>query len=114
MVMKNLTDTFRQSNARWFAANDDYLFGPFLLAINTSWRGNLPNKSGRCPKLVASTSAGLPAIHCDRSDRLIDSRVQPYQDTTRLIAHIFNRVAVTLRNVSDVTLPQSFDTEAAM
>jgi|SRR5271166_3364152 len=51
----------------WFAANDDYLFGPFLLAMNTSWRGNLPNKSGRCPKLAASTSAGLPAIHCDRS-----------------------------------------------
>ena len=26
---------------------DDYLFGPFLLAMNTSWCGNLANKSGR-------------------------------------------------------------------
>ena len=35
--------------------------------MNTSLRGNFSNSAAGLPKLVASTSVGFPAIHCDRS-----------------------------------------------
>ncbi len=41
--------------------------GPTLSAMNTSLRGNCSNCEAGLPKLVASTSGGLPAIHSDRS-----------------------------------------------
>jgi hypothetical protein len=36
-------------------------------AMNTSLCGNFWNSAADLPKLVASTSTGLPAIHSDRS-----------------------------------------------
>jgi hypothetical protein len=41
--------------------------GPSLPAMKTSWRGNFSKSEAGLPKLVASTSSGFPAIHCDRS-----------------------------------------------
>jgi hypothetical protein len=35
--------------------------------MNTSFRGNFSNSTAGLPKLVARTSVGFPAIHCDRS-----------------------------------------------
>ena len=55
------------SQDRLHLADGAYLLAPRSPARNTSWFGNLPNNSDGCAKLVASTSAGLPAIHCDKS-----------------------------------------------
>ena len=43
------------------------LQGPSFDEMNTSLRGNFSNRAAGLPKLVASTSGGFPAIHCDRS-----------------------------------------------
>ena len=40
---------------------------PILLLMNTSLCGNFSNSDAGLLKLVARTSVGLPAIHCDRS-----------------------------------------------
>lgn len=37
------------------------------LVRNTSLLGNFSNAAASCPKFVARMSAGLPAIHCDKS-----------------------------------------------
>ena len=43
------------------------LDGNHLSAMNTSLRGNFSNREAGWPKLVASTSGGLPPIHSVRS-----------------------------------------------
>ena len=40
---------------------------PSLSAIKTSFFGNFSNSAAGLLKFVASTSTGLPAIHCDKS-----------------------------------------------
>ena len=47
-------------------------------------------------------------------DRLIGSGVESNQNATRLVAHIFDRMAVTLRNITDIALPQCLDPEATV
>ena len=41
--------------------------GPSLSAMKTPRCGNFSNSAAGLPKLVASTSGGFPATHCDRS-----------------------------------------------
>ena len=83
-----------------------YFPGPSLSAMNTSLCGNFSNRLAGLPKLVASTSGGLPAIHCDRSIVLVDAGVEPDQDAARLVADVLDRVPVPLRDVADVALLQ--------
>jgi hypothetical protein len=76
--------------------------------MNTSLRGNVSKTAGSWAKLVARISTGFPAIHWERSDRLVVAAVEDDEDARRLRADVFERMAEALEDVADVALAERF------
>jgi hypothetical protein len=45
-------------------------------------------------------------------DRFVGPGIEPDQDATGFVAHVFNGMPIALRNVADVALRQGLDPEA--
>jgi hypothetical protein len=77
-----------------------------------AWK--FPKQVWPLPKIGGENVRRVTGDPLRQVDRLIDSRVKTNQNATRLVAHIFDRVPVALRNVTDVTVFQCLDAEASV
>jgi hypothetical protein len=66
------------------------------------------------PKIGSEYVSGVTCDPLGKVDALVGSGIEPNQNTTGRVAHIFYRVSVSLRNVSDISFLQGLHSETSM